>query len=388
MPKKRNSKKLRVAKAAPSDHVLVSNKSYGKALRGTPVYWEGKRPEKLQDDGSISFGKHILETLKKKFARFRWIITADTDAITTEYGIVRVRTSQRLLGRMGKENWDRSRDIKNDIVRRFFAVTFPTQFPASTTLTYVPGTLAGILDAKMVPRLSTEDKEALNAFLPDYVAAEAVGTVDKLKASAQIKTLKELASNLEDEMSRSHPEAWWQSYIRANIRLIQQGYIKALEKLNVAMGETKFPDFCLVTHDNYLDILEIKKPDTALLKHDSGRDNFYWDAEMAKAISQTENYIEQVATKADALRTYLLDREKINVKAVRPRGIILAGDARVFSEQKQRDDYRLLSQGIKNITVVTYDELLTRLNNYIAVLEEFSDASKRPARRRRRKSVH
>ena len=39
--------------------------------------------------------------------------------------------------------------------------------------------------------------------------------------------------------------------------------------MNVAVGNTKFPDFALVTHDNYLDILEIKKPDTRVLKEDS-----------------------------------------------------------------------------------------------------------------------
>ena len=157
---------------------------------------------------------------------------------------------------------------------------------------------------------------------------------------------------------------------------MQQGYIKALDKLNVAIGETKFPDFCLVTHDNYLDILEIKKPDTQLLKLDAGRGNYYWDTEMSKAVSQTENYIEQVVNKASDMRSYLFDKQEINIKAVRPRGIILAGDTRVFDQQKQRDDFRLLSQGIKNISVLTYDELLTRLENYIGVLEDFGKIPK------------
>jgi hypothetical protein len=32
----------------------------------------------------------------------------------------------------------------------------------------------------------------------------------------------------------------------------------------------------------------------------------------------------------------------------------------------------LLSQGIKNIAVVTYDELLARLKNYMSVLEKYA----------------
>lgn len=372
-PKKRKKmvQKAKTARAPKTESIEVTAKSYGKALQGVRVYYEGKRPRGLKDDGSITFGKHILETLGKKFPRFRWIITPKTDSISTEYGIVRVRMSLGLLGLMGKENWDRTRDIKNDIVKRFLSSAFPAHFKTATTSTYVPGTLSTMINTSMLPRLSTKDKEALNAVLPDYLAGEAVGAVQLLNATAQIKSLKALATNLEDEIGRAHPESWWQSYIKANILLMQQGYIKALAKLNVAVGDTKFPDFCLVTHDNYLDILEIKKPGTDLVKLDPSRGNYHWDIEMSKAIIQTENYIEQVSSKQGDVRSYLLDHEKIDVKAVRPRGIVLAGDARCFTEQKQRDDFRLLSQGIKNITVLTYDELLTRLKNYIVVLQAF-----------------
>lgn len=354
------------------DYVVVTNRSYGAALRGTRIYFEGRRPPALKDDGSITLGKHILEALRVRFGKFRWTITLNTDSISVERGITRVRTSLGLLRRMSKENWERGRDIKNDIVRRFFAGSFPDHFHTPTTLTYVPGTLAQMLAPAIVPRLSTEDKDAINAFLPNYAAVEAVGAVEQLKAATQIKTLKALATNLEAEMARSHPESWWQTYVKSNVLLMQQGYIKAIEKLNVAIGDIRFPDFCLVTHDNYLDILEIKRPDTELLRHDASRGNYYWATEMAKAISQTENYIDQVSSKAADVRSYLLDKEKIDVKAVRPRGIILAGNTNAFENAKQRNDLRILSQTQKNITVLTYDELLTRLTNYIAVLTEFS----------------
>jgi Shedu protein SduA, C-terminal len=144
--------------------------------------------------------------------------------------------------------------------------------------------------------------------------------------------------------------------------------------MNIAIGTTKFPDFSLVTHDNYLDILEIKKPSTEILKHDASRGNYFFDTEISKAVVQVENYIANVTTFAADVRSYILDNHKIDLKVVRPRGIILAGDARTFSEQKQKDDFRLLSQGVKNLSIVTYDELLTRLKNYIEVLEEFTHA--------------
>jgi hypothetical protein len=372
MAVKKKKKTSGAHKNAAKDYVVVTNKSYGNKLKGIRIYFEGPKPKKLKADGSIKFGKHILETLGAKYEKFRWIITLHTDSIETTYGITRVRTSLRLLGRMGKEEWDRNRDIKIGIVRRFFSIAYPLEFTDNEAPPYVPGTIGGMLDASIITRLSSEDRDALRAFLPGFIATESVGMVNALKATTQINSLRALCAELRKAIDESHGESWWQDFIKANILLMQQGYIKALDKLNVALGNTKFPDFALITHDNYLDILEIKKPDTTVLKEDAGRGNFYWDAEMSRAIIQTENYIENVTRQADTLRSYLKDHHALEVKALRPRGIILAGNAREFDTQKKRDDFRLLSQGIKNITFLTYDELLTRLENYIAVLEKFS----------------
>ena len=373
--------KTKTRKGNRSRYVTVSARSYGAPLKGARIYYEGPRPSNLRDDGTIQFGKHILQLLGKKYKKFRWIITPAENSIKLRNGVASVRTSRTLLGQMGKESWARKADIMNDIVRRFFSVAYPANFAATTTSVYVPGTLSGLLDPSIVPRLSSDDKQAIAEFLPDYLASEKTAVVSQLKATAEIDSLKTLADDMEREMSRTHAESWWQDYIKSNILLMQQGYIKAIDKLNVAIGDTKFPDFCLITHDNYLDILEIKKPDTPTLKHDTSRGNYYWDAEMARAVSQTENYIEQVNSKAAEVRSYLLDKQKINIKAVRPRGIILAGDARNFGNQKERDDFRLLSQGIKAITVVTYDELLARVRNYINVLEQYRMPKKRRSRK-------
>lgn len=93
---------------------------------------------------------------------------------------------------------------------------------------------------------------------------------------------------------------------------------------------------------------------------------------MAKAIIQVENYISQVSRQSADLRSYVLDNHKLDIKAIRPRGIILVVDARRCEGQKMKDDFRLLREGMNNVTILTYDELLTRLLNYLKVLEQFS----------------
>lgn len=374
--KKSAPKKKAIKKTFPPDsYIEITSPMFGKALKGVKIHYEGKKPDSLKPDGTISFGKHILETLSKNYKKFQWIITADTNSIHVSYGITRVKTSIKTLNKMYQESFARSRDIKLDIVSDFFSIAYPGAFASSPKATYSAGTFAHIIKPGLTARLSPEDKEAINKFLPEYIAAESYSSVNLLKATAQIKTLKELAEELSVEISKGHSESWWQTYIKSNILIIQQGYIKAIEKINVSIGGTKFPDFTLITHDSYLDILEIKKPDTVLLKHDSSRDNYHWDHEMSRAIIQTENYIEKVSNSADTIRNYIQDKHGIELKVVKPRGIILAGNASLFTIRKQKDDFRLLTQGNKNILFVTYDELLSRLQNYIAVLEQFSAPS-------------
>lgn len=364
---------VRSTKKIVKNYVVVSSKSYGNALKGTKIYFEGAKPKTLRKDGTISFGKHILEALNRKFdSNFRWIITKNIDSITIERKIPRIRTSMATLTKMGRQEWDRKRDIKNDIVSNFFSIIYPQHFQYNQTPTYIPGSLSKLLDKNIIPRLSSEDRDSMNEFLPEFISAESLNTVNLLKATAQIKTLKELATDLSTALSSTYSEHHWQTYIKKNILIIQQGYISAIDKMNVAIGDTKYPDFMLVTHDNYLDILEIKKPNTKLIKLDKDRNNYYWDTEITKAVIQVENYIEYVQHHADIVRNYIRDRLKIDLKVVRPRGIILAGNTSAFTDIKERDDYRLLSLSTKNITFLTYDELLNRLNNYIKVLEEFS----------------
>lgn len=367
---KSGSKSTAKKGGAPKKYVVVSSSSYGKALKGQRIYYEGKRPTRLGDDGRITFGKNILETLRKRFgSKVRWIITEKVDAIDEKYGIANVRTSQQMLNRMFSENFERSREVKIEIVQRRFFAAFPTYFTTAPPSAYSPGSLAKILSKDAIKKLSSEDKEAINRILPEFLKGEAMSSL-AIKA-VEIDSLRSLADEFRAELGNQHAESWWQNYIQARILIMQQGYIRPIEKMNVAIGNTKFPDFALVTHDNYLDILEIKKPDTPILKADNSRGNYHWDTEISRAIIQVENYLEHITNNAAQVRNFIKDTYGLELKVVRPRGFILAGNSGEFSLPKQRDDFRLLSHGLKNVMVITYDELLTRLENHIKVLEQY-----------------
>lgn len=385
--KKPAKKAVKPAARRPSralKFVSVKKESkYGPALYGMRIYYEGKRPPGLdKDTGAFKFGKHILETLKAKFGPdFRLVVTPTGNSVTVKKNAQRkeirwVRVSQELLQGMGSDLRARTRDIMLDIVRHAFGTVFPEYFTRAAVAAYVPDELAQVLARADVKRMSDGDKAAVLKMLPEFLASESIKSVNLIKAT-EIETLRGLEADFRAAIGHGHPESWWQTYIKGKILIIQQGYIRVIDRVNIAVAGTKFPDFLLVTHDGYLDILEIKKPDTSLLKHDKSRDNYHWDVEMAKAIIQTENYIEKVMEVGPLLCQELKEKHGIELRVLRPRGIILAGDSRSIKTPKEKNDFRLLSLSLKNITVVTYDELLARLSNYIGALEAHLPAGKK-----------
>ncbi len=364
------------AKRKRKNSISVTNKSYGNRFKGFKVYYEGGRPRLLKDDGSFRTGKAILESLSSKFKRFK-IILSKKSKIKKKGRSYSVYISTNDLDQIQPQLITRGRDLKQRVIAKKFAEIFPKYFKEDERLfNYEKGMLSGILTRNFMPTvLSTDDRKSLSDFIPRFIASGVAGKnaslSRKLKSGLELKVLQEIASDLKKRIKSDKSESTWQDYFKDNILHIQQGYIAFIEKANIGIISTKFPDFLLVTHDGYLDILEIKTPFTDLLLKDKSRGNYYWTTELSKAISQVENYIDEVSGLRDKVRSEIKDKYGIELRVVRPRGVILAGNTEQFGgDKKIADDFRLLSQGLKNITVVTYDELLIRMQNYIAVLTE------------------
>lgn len=360
-----------------SRFVKVSSKSYGNKLKGFKIYFKGTKPKLLKSDGSFQFGKNIIESISAKFKKFQIILISGKSRIEKVGQTYRFFISTADLQSMQSILIGRNRDLKQRVITKKFSEIFPKHYKEDTKLfSYEKGLFKAVLTKDFLPTLlSTEDRQAVNNFIPRFVASGVAGKkasmASKLTAGIELKVLKEIASDLDKRIKNDKSESTWQDYLKANILHIQQGYIAFVEKANIGVIGTKFPDFLLVTHDEYLDILEIKTPVSPLLTLDKSRNNYFWTSDLSKAISQAENYIHQVYVLGDKIRSEIKDKYGIELRVVRPRGVIIAGNTDQFSKNKKMsDDFRLLSQGLKNITIVTYDELLIRLQNYISVLTE------------------
>lgn len=183
------------------------------------------------------------------------------------------------------------------------------------------------------------------------------------------------------EREQGLTEKVWQEKIHGLLRLLYPKYIAGVREIFIKGVDQydKFPDFLLVDANGYIDILEIKKPNVQLLtKQSSYRNNYVPVRDLAGAIQQTEKYIyclnawgkegEQNLQKQLAEKCKLSN--SVIPKIVNPQGILLLGRSKDFNHQ-QKTDFELIKRQYKHIAeIMTYDDLLQRIDNIIAALSQ------------------
>jgi hypothetical protein len=119
----------------------------------------------------------------------------------------------------------------------------------------------------------------------------------------------------------------------------------------------------LVDIYNFVDVFEIKRHSTKILVSDESRENYYWSSEISPAISQCENYTDELVLNSKEYAEKIRKRYKVPIKVIRPKGFIIAGTRKQLDTEKKQEDYRRLSRSLKNTEFILYDELLDNLKN-------------------------
>jgi len=112
----------------------------------------------------------------------------------------------------------------------------------------------------------------------------------------------------------------------------------------------------------YRDIVELKRPDMTVLYYDEQHNNYYFSADVSKAIGQCHRYLDilhEVAAKG------LLDHPEI--VAYHPRAIIVIGRSARWKTEQLRALHGLNSR-LAGLTVMTYDQLLAQGERLIEML--------------------
>lgn len=115
----------------------------------------------------------------------------------------------------------------------------------------------------------------------------------------------------------------------------------------------------------YRDIVELKRPDKEVLNYDETHKDYYFSAEVSKAIGQCHRYLDvfgQVAAKG------LLGNEQI--VAYHPEATIVIGRSLDWDNTKIKALHGLNSR-LSGISIITYDHLLAQGENLVDYLSNY-----------------
>ncbi len=112
----------------------------------------------------------------------------------------------------------------------------------------------------------------------------------------------------------------------------------------------------------YRDIVELKRPDMSVLFNDEAHKNFYFSADVSKAIGQCHRYLDVLH---EAAAKGLRDHPEI--VAYHPRAIVVIGRSRDWKEDRLRALHGL-NRRLSGITVMTYDHLLAQGERLLEIL--------------------
>jgi hypothetical protein len=261
-------------------------------------------------------------------------------------------------------------------------------FPTSTEVTYYAATRVTRILREYLETMSDAELR-----LENYIERrERAGTEERVKAHGRIPVANELelekftyvrdrlVEMLED--AEGYKEADWQRAVADLFLLIFPQYISVLHNVRVkelysneSKSTNRFLDLVLVGANGCVDIIEIKKPfERGLVTKSLYRHNHVPVRELSGSIMQAEKYLFYLSKWGRGGEKAITEKHAadlpvgIEIKIANPKAIILAGRDSNLSAA-ERFDFEFVRRKYSNVVdIISYDDLLRRLENVIATL--------------------
>lgn len=288
-----------------------------------------------------------------------------------------------ILREIKNEGYQTLKSSANEFLNKTFPNIFKKEIADTDRFTYQKNQLAKLLKRNgLFENISDKDIQAVIDFFPPFIKhfkgkfkgkKKLIGILNS-KEAADVFYLDRVINEFNKKIkAKTHSEQNWQKFFRTYIQIFNPTYATIFEKKNISLSGD-FPDFVPIDIYGYLDIYEIKKPNTKLLALDRSRKNYYWSSELSKAISQVENYIDSAVRLAPSIRENIKKVENTDIKIVKPRGFIIAGIRNQLKGEKMEDDFRILNESMKNVEVILFDDIL---NNLKSLFERIKNSPKK-----------
>jgi len=234
-------------------------------------------------------------------------------------------------------------------------------------------------EAKLAEHMNRRQRPFPNA---SSVAAERLPAANELEIEKFTFVRNRIAEML--RTAESYSEASWQRTVADLFLLIFPQYIAVLQKVRVKEYYSKRPnathrelDLVLVAANGTIDILEIKKPfSNGLMSVGKYRDNHVPVRELAGTVMQVEKYLFYLSKSGPDGEKSIAEKHKselpsgMGIKITNPKAFVLSGrDANLTDPQAA--DFEFARRKYSNVVdIITYDDLLRRLDNILLALNK------------------
>lgn len=185
--------------------------------------------------------------------------------------------------------------------------------------------------------------------------------------------------------SKAYKEEDWQRQITEFLLLIFPKYVAVLEKVHIkdfypknGKAQTdRYIDLMLVDANGTVDIIEIKRPEPhqLLSRKPGSRGNYTPASALSEAVMQVEKYLFHLSKWGQDGERAIYEKHKdelpdgFEIRITNPKAMIILGRDNDFTGD-QKFDFEIIKRKYANIVdIMTYDDLLRRLNNIISMIE-------------------
>lgn len=179
------------------------------------------------------------------------------------------------------------------------------------------------------------------------------------------------------------------------ILLIFPKYVTVLEEVQIEdhyskpdVTTSRSIDIALVDVNGNLDIIEIKRPfDDVLLSKTQYRDNYVPTRDLSGTVMQAEKYLFHLSKWGVAGEVKLTQKyrkqlpSEMSIRITNPKALLILGrdrnpdGSRALDPQQELDLEFIKRKYVNMMDIITYDDLLRRLDNIIASLSRRAVAS-------------
>jgi hypothetical protein len=182
-----------------------------------------------------------------------------------------------------------------------------------------------------------------------------------LRQARRVRAVRELRSMLDDDLV----EQRWQKWFEQNSWVLGSDFVRILDERRI--DTRNISDFLMEAYDGFLDVVEIKRPGGGMQFWAATMDhgNSVPSTDLIKAITQSSRYLHEIELEANSNK--FLARVD-GVKTVKPRCVLVFGRSVDWTEE-QCEAYRILNASFHNITILTYDHVLSRAERSVDIAE-------------------